>query len=102
AGFSVAGGSVDEDRVLRNDGRAELVEHAVGDDQVGEGLAEGAAVDVNFGGLHFGRGVIFLERDGAGTGVLGDLETFAGEGFAGLGQGEIVVVAGHAFDFDQL
>ena len=48
AGFAVAGGAVDEDRILRNDGRAELIEHAVGHDQVGERAAEDSAVDVDF------------------------------------------------------
>ena len=102
AGFSVAGGAVHEDRILRNDGRAELVEHAVRHDQVGEGGAQRLAVDMHLGRLDFGRGLDILERNRAGAGVLRDLKTLARKLLARGRQREAVIVADHALDLDQL
>ena len=59
AGFSVAGGPVDEDRVLRNNGRAELIEHAVASPSGRKTPAAARAVDLHLGRLDFGGGVIF-------------------------------------------
>ena len=101
-GFSVAGGAVDEDRILRNDGRAELVEHAVRDDQIGKSRAQSLAVDVHFRRLDLVGLVIIVERNGAGAGVLGDLESFARQLLAGGRKREAVIVADHALDLDQL
>ena len=51
AGFAVAGRSIKEDRVLRNERRPELVEHVVGDHEVGKSGAQELAVDIDLGGL---------------------------------------------------
>jgi len=79
-----------------------LIEHAVGDHQIGERLAELGAVDHDAGALSFSGGGVFFERNGTGAGVLGDLKALARELLAGRREGEIIVVAGHALDFDEM
>ena len=61
AGLAVTGGAVEKDRILGDERGAELIEEAVGDDQVEKGLAKGTVIDLEFGRLCFGGGVVFLE-----------------------------------------
>ena len=53
-------------------------------------------------GLRLGGRVIFLQRNRAGAGVLGNLKALAGQLLSRAGEHELVVVPAHALDFDQL
>ena len=60
AGFSVSGGSVDEDRILRNQSRTQLIQHMVGDHQVGKRRPQNFAVNTDLCGLQLRSAVIIL------------------------------------------
>lgn len=96
-----AGGSVQEDGARGVDGRAELVEQLVGDDEVLEALADRVAVDVGtmvLGRHHVG---VLGEAHGHGAGVLGRVHPLPGQRASGLAQLQDVAATLGALDLDQ-
>ena len=101
-GLAVSGGAVEEDLRVRTNGRAELVEGLVGEDEIVEDLAQAGAVDLVLGGLAADGVGVSVERYGDGPDVLAHLVAVLGDAAAGLRQRQNVVVAVHALDFDVL
>ena len=102
AGLAVSGAAVEEQRLVADQGGAELVEQAVGQDEVVEGLAQALAAQADVGGLRLDYLLVLLDGDRGGSDVLADFVACGGHGAAAGGQGERIVVARHAFDFQQL
>ena len=71
AGFAVAGGPVDEDGVLRDQRRAELIEQLIGDHQVRKRRAQDFAVDADLRRLRFGGAVVILQGNRGGARRIG-------------------------------
>ena len=72
------------------------------DNQIGKRRPKDFAIDADLSGLQFRRAVIVSQGHRSGTGVLGNLEPFGGQQFAGLRQRKVIVVADHALHFHQL
>ncbi len=66
-GLAVAGGPVDEHRVAGVDGRAELIEHALADDEVREGLLNRSRVATR--GAAFLKVAMYCRYWSSGTGA---------------------------------
>ncbi len=100
AGFAISGGPVKEQGFLRDERGAKLIEEGFGKDEVAEGATEAVAVDVHVGGLLADGVVVGFERDRRGAGIGTHSGPLRGEGFAGGGEPEIVVITLHAFDIE--
>jgi hypothetical protein len=102
AGFPVSRGTVHEDRILRNDSRAELIQHSIAHHQVGKRIAQRLSVHVHLGSLLLCGRMIVAQRNRACTGVLRYLKTLTREVLPGRREHEKVIVAAHALHFHQL
>ena len=102
AGLAVARAAIEEQRLVADQRRSELVEQAVGQHQVVKGLAQPLAAQPHLCRLRPDHLVILLDGDRRGPDVLAHLVARRCHVASGVAERERIIVPHHPFHFQQL